>query len=163
MPQLDPSSYLSQIFWLVITFGAMFLIMWRVAVPKIADVLEARQYRITDNHAKAEELNREAEEAYDAYQTSLAEARSEAHEEVAAVNQKVAEEQAEKEAAQQEKLNAKIRESEAEIDKAVMSAIEGVESTAVEVSEAAVEKLLGESVDKATVEKAVKAALAARA
>lgn len=163
MPQLDPSTYLSQIFWLAITFGATFLIMWRVAVPKIADVLEARQYRITDNHAKAEELNKEAEEAHEAYQTSLADARSEAHDEVAAMNQKIAEEQAAKEAEQQEKLEARIKESEAEIETAVKSAIDGVEGTAVEITEAAVEKLLGESVDKPTVEKAVKSALETRA
>lgn len=163
MPQLDPSNYVSELFWLAITFGAMFLIMWKIAVPKISDVLEARQYRLDDNHAKAEELNREAEEAYDAYQTALAEARSEAHEEVAAMSQKIAEEQATKEAAQHEELAAKITASEAEIDKAIDAALQNVEGTATDVGEAAVEKLLGEAVDRSTVEKAVKAALAARA
>jgi len=163
MPQLDPSNYLSEIFWLAITFGAMFLIMWRIAVPKISDVLEARQYRLDDNHAKAEELNREAEEAYDAYEAALAEARSEAHEEVQAMTQRISEEHASKEAAQHEELAAKIAASEQEIDKAISAALANVEGTAVDVGEAAVEKLLGEAVDRAAVETAVKSALAERA
>ena len=48
MPQLDVNTYLPQVVWLVITFTALFLVMWRLAVPRIADVLEARQKRIAD-------------------------------------------------------------------------------------------------------------------
>ncbi|MFQ5764023.1 MAG: F0F1 ATP synthase subunit B', partial [Rhodospirillales bacterium] len=62
MPQLDVNTYLPQIVWLVITFTVLFLIMWRVAVPRIADVLEARQKRIDDNLDKAAESKKEAEE-----------------------------------------------------------------------------------------------------
>ena len=44
MPQLEQiATYPSQVFWLVVTFVALFLIMWRVAVPRISDALEARQ------------------------------------------------------------------------------------------------------------------------
>jgi F-type H+-transporting ATPase subunit b len=48
MPQLDFSTYLPQVFWLVVTFIALFLIMWKIAVPRIANSLEARQKRIED-------------------------------------------------------------------------------------------------------------------
>ena len=60
MPQLDVSTFLPQVVWLVITFTALFLLMWRVAVPRIADVLEARQRRIEDNLDKAQEWYRRA-------------------------------------------------------------------------------------------------------
>ena len=71
MPQLEQiSTFPSQIFWLVITFAALFFVMWRIAVPRIADVLEARQKRIDDNLDKAETAKKEAEAAIEAYEQS---------------------------------------------------------------------------------------------
>ena len=58
MPQLDVTTFSSQIFWLVVSFVALFLIMLRVRVPKISDALEARQKRIDDNLARAQELKK---------------------------------------------------------------------------------------------------------
>ena len=66
MPQLDVSTFLPQIFWLVVTFAALYLIMWKVAVPGVANVLEARQKRIGDNLDKATvELDKAIKAAHD--------------------------------------------------------------------------------------------------
>ena len=78
MPQLDISTFSSQIFWLVVCFTALFLIVWRIGVPKISHILETRQKRIDDNLLRAEEFKREAEAALKTYEASLEEARSEA-------------------------------------------------------------------------------------
>ena len=43
MPQLDFSTYTSQVFWLIVTFSILFLLVWRVIAPKVTDALEARQ------------------------------------------------------------------------------------------------------------------------
>ena len=159
MPQLDPSSYPSQIFWLVVTFAAMFLIMWRIAVPKIADVLEARQFRMDENRERAEELQKEAEAAFAAYEKALADARSEAHDEIARIQAELAEQAAKEEAEQTERLKARIAESEKAIKDALDEAMAGVRDVAIEVAQAAGEKVTGEAPDNAQIADAVDAAL----
>ena len=76
MPQLDISVFAPQIVWLTITFLAMYFLMAKVALPRIAQVLDERQTRIDDNLEKAAALKKEAEDAATAYESSLAQARS---------------------------------------------------------------------------------------
>ncbi|MFY9210177.1 MAG: F0F1 ATP synthase subunit B' [Aestuariivita sp.] len=78
MPQLDFSTFPNQIFWLVLTLVAIYLILSRVALPRIGAVLAERQGTITNDIAKAEDLKQQAVEAEEAYNRALAEARSEA-------------------------------------------------------------------------------------
>jgi F-type H+-transporting ATPase subunit b len=78
MPQLDFSTFGNQIFWLVVTLVAIYLILDRVALPRIAEVLAERQDRITGDIAAAEDLKAQALAAEEAYNKALAEARSEA-------------------------------------------------------------------------------------
>ena len=60
MPQLDSSTYVGQIFWLLLTFVPLYLILWKVALPRIASVLEQRQEKIEDDLVRAEKLKVEA-------------------------------------------------------------------------------------------------------
>ena len=60
MPQLDVSTFPPQLVWLLITFVALFLIVWKVALPRIIDVRDNRQRRIEDDLARAETLREEA-------------------------------------------------------------------------------------------------------
>jgi F-type H+-transporting ATPase subunit b len=98
MPQLDVTTYAPQLVWLAITFGAMFLIMWKVAVPKISDALETRQMRLEDNLKKAEDLQREAEATLASYEKALADARAEAHADIQKMQQQLQEAAAKEEA-----------------------------------------------------------------
>lgn len=161
MPQLDVTTFSSQIFWLVVTFIALFLIMWRVSVPKISDALEARQKRMDDNLARAEELKKEAEAAMEAYEASLAEARSEAQGAVLEANAKLTVEAQAREAELGEALAKRIAESEANIATAMDDAIANIRDVAAEVAVSAAERLTGEapSVDDAgaAVDTAIKA------
>jgi F-type H+-transporting ATPase subunit b len=61
MPQLDPTAFASQVFWLVITFSVLYLVMARAALPRIAALLESREQQISDNLNKARELQKQAE------------------------------------------------------------------------------------------------------
>ena len=162
MPQLDVTTFSSQIFWLVVTFISLFLIMWRVSVPKISDALEARQKRIDDNLARAQELKKEAGAALDAYETSLADARSEAQITLLQANVKLAEEAQAREAELGETLTKRIAESEANIATAMNTAIANIHDVAIEVSASAAQRLTGEvpSVDAAST--AVEATIKAR-
>jgi len=160
MPQLEQiATFPSQIFWLVITFAALFFVMWRIAVPRIADVLESRQKRIDDNLDKAEIAKKDAEAAIEAYEASLAEARDKAHGLVNETAAEIAAEAAKEEAALGEKLQARIAESEKAIAQAREKALAGIRESAIEVALAASEKLVGEAPDRAAVEKAVDSAM----
>ena len=78
MPQLDFSTWGNQIFWLVITLVVIYLILSRVALPRIASVLAKRQGTITNDIAAAEDLKAKAQEAEAAYDKALIDARAEA-------------------------------------------------------------------------------------
>ena len=145
MPQLeDVASFLPQVFWLVVTFTALYLIMWKVAVPGIADVLETRQKRIADNLDKAAEAKKEAEETLAAYEKVMDEARSQAQALIAEASQQISKEATEREAKLAEDLSERIAKSDAAIAGAIEDAMESVQATAIEVATAAVERLTGE-------------------
>ena len=162
MPQLDVTTFSSQIFWLVVTFIALFLTMWRVSVPKISDALEARQKRIDDNLARAEELKKEATAALEAYEASLADARSEAERAVLEANAKLADEAQAREAELGEALTKRIAESEANIAAAMDEAIANIRDVAAEVSLSATERLTGEAPSADAASTAVDTAIKAR-
>ena len=147
MPQIeDVASFLPQVFWLVITFTALFLIMWKIAVPAIANTLEARQKRMEDNLGKAAQAKKEAEETLAAYESAMAEARAGAQ---GIINEatKLMSEEAEK--------------REAEIRKAIDAAMEHVRDVAVEVAGAALKRLTGDAPDEKDLGKAVDQAMKA--
>jgi F-type H+-transporting ATPase subunit b len=101
MPQLDFSSYAPQLIWLAITFAVLYLLMARVALPRIATVLEERRDRIASDLDEAEHSQKESQTALAAYEEALVNARSNAHE-IARANR--------------DKLNAEIDAKRAEID-----------------------------------------------
>lgn len=162
MPQLDFTTYVPQIIWLVITFVAMFLVMWKICVPKIGGALEARQKKIEQNLERAAELKAEAEAAIESYEKALAEARASAHDEIVKVQADLKAKQDAEEAKLSESLQARIKEGEAAIDKALQDALSGLDAMAADVATAACERLTGEAPDAKAVEKAVADAAKAR-
>lgn len=78
MPQLDFSTWGNQIFWLVITLIVIYLVLSRVALPRIASILAERQGTITNDIAAAEDLKAKAQDAEAAYDKALIDARAEA-------------------------------------------------------------------------------------
>ena len=75
LPQLDFSTFGNQIFWLLVALVAIYLILSRVALPRIAAVLAERQGTITHDLTTAEDLKAKAAEAEEAYKKALADAR----------------------------------------------------------------------------------------
>ena len=61
MPQLNPDFFVSQLFWLVVTFSFLLVFLWRISLPRIGSVLEKRAKKINDDIATAKELQKEAE------------------------------------------------------------------------------------------------------
>ncbi len=159
MPQLDVTTFAPQIVWLVITFLAMYFIMAKVALPRIAEVLDERQTRIDDNLAKAAALKIEAEQAAAAYEQSLAEARSKAQDEVKVVIDQANAAQAKAQEELAAKLDKKLSEAEARIADAKDKALANITGVSADVAKATVEKLAGVSVDDAAVNAAVAKAM----
>jgi F-type H+-transporting ATPase subunit b len=163
MPQLDPSTYASQIFWLLVTFIPMFLILWRVALPKIGDILQTRQRRIDEDLERATALKDEAEEVLAEYQKALADAQAEAQ----ALHRKAQEEMAAVAAERQAELGTRLAERTAEaetrIAEARKAALADLRSMAVEVASAATSRLIGVTPAETEVSQAVDAAAEGRA
>ncbi|WP_419798877.1 MAG: F0F1 ATP synthase subunit B' [Terasakiella sp.] len=159
MPQLDVTTFAPQIVWLVITFLAMYFIMAKVALPRIAEVLDERQTRIDENLAKAAALKVEAEQAAAAYEQSLAEARSKAQDEVKVVIDQANAAQAKAQEELAAKLDKKLSDAEARIAEAKDKALANITGVSADVAKATVEKLAGVSVDDAAVNAAVAKAM----
>src|SRR5215813_6550413 len=77
-PPFKTETFPSQIFWLVITFAFLFVVLWRVAGPRINGVITSRRGAINADIAAAERARGDAESASAAYQTALAGARARA-------------------------------------------------------------------------------------
>lgn len=163
LPQLDASTFSAQVVWLVITFVILYVLMAKVALPRIGEVLEERQNKIDDNLAKAEELKSQADAASEAYETSLSNARTKAHDAIREVKEKAASEAADRQSALNAKLKAQISESEQAIKVARDEALAGITDVATDVASSVVEKLVGKAPDGKSVSGAIAAALKSRA
>ena len=126
MPQLDVNTFVPQLVWLVIVFGYLYVLMSRIALPRIATVLEK----------------------------ALAEARSKAHEIAQATRDTLHEETERQRLAIEARLATKIAEAEKQIAATRDAALQNVRSVAVDVADAIVAQLLGEA-DRAAAESAV--------
>lgn len=158
MPQLDFSTYANQIFWLVVALVVIFLILSRVALPRIASVLADRQGTITKDLAAAEELKQQAVDAEDAYNKALADAKAEAQ---AIVAEAKAEIQAELDVATA-KADAEIAAKAAESEAAIAVIRDGAKDSVVLVAKdtaAEIVSALGQTADDAAIAAAIDAQL----
>lgn len=154
LPQLDVTTFANQIFWLVVTLVILYLVLSRVALPRIAAVLSDRQGAMTGDLMAAEEFKQKAREAEAAYDKALAEARSEAQRIVA---QNRAEIQSQLDAAiahADAEISARTAESETRIREIRASADESAREVAREVTAMLVENF-GGSADAAAINAAV--------
>lgn len=158
MPQLEPLDWAPQLIWLVITFGILYLLMLKVALPRIGSVIDARADRIARDLATADKLRRETEEAIAAYEQALAEAKQEAHAIVDAGRNKLKEETAAERPKLESELAEKSAEAEKRIEQAKNSAMREVNAVAADVAADIVRQLIGTAPAKAEIDKAVEAA-----
>jgi len=162
MPQFDPSTFASQIFWLVVWFAIVFLFAWRVVLPRVAATLEDRQRKISDDLARASELADQADEVMAAYEARLADARSKANEELHAAATKAAAENDRQNAVLAEKLAADAATARTRIASESAAAVGNVAEIAEDIARQAVERLLGRAPDGTAVKSAVAAAVQER-
>lgn len=141
LPQLDASYFPGQIFWLALTFGVLYILMSRVALPGVARVQKKREDVIAKDLAIANELNETAKKMVAEYEKVLADARAQAS--VAVNTSAIAQKAAEQQAAQQKVLMQKLREAESRIMTAREAALREARSTATDIANAVIEKITG--------------------
>jgi F-type H+-transporting ATPase subunit b len=160
MPQLEASTFISQLFWLAVTFVILYWVMWKIVIPRIADVLQDRQERIDDDLEKAETLRNEAAGVLDAYEKTVADGRAQAQailREAAQQNDKAA---AERQTALGAQLAQQTAEAEKRIDAAREEALANIRTVAAETAQAAAMRLSGASITRDEAEEAVASILA---
>jgi F-type H+-transporting ATPase subunit b len=142
-PPFQPENYPSQLLWLVVAFAALYLLMSRIALPRIGAIFEDRRRRIDGDVTEAKRLKDESDTALAAYEKSLADARNRA--------QGLANETREKQAGDAEaarkaldaKLNARIAEAEKSIEERKSAALSNVKGIATDAAAAIVQRLIG--------------------
>ncbi len=157
MPQLNVTTFGSQIFWLVVSMLVLFFILKTVALPRIAGGLEERSDAIEDDLDRASEFRKKAEEAEAAYDKALADARAKSQ----AISQKTRDEiQKDVDAAiarADAEISARAAEGEKRIGEIRDSATKAVEEVAGDTAEAIVEAIAPDMADA----KALRASVAA--
>jgi len=159
MPQLEVSTYVSQIFWLIICFGFLYYLLSRKALPRVAEILEARADRIRDDLDEAQRLRKEAEDAMSSYEAVVSEAQSKAQASVAETQAKLQDKAAKEQATLEAKLAKQIADAEERIVKAKAEALKELDNAALATAQAATERLSGVKVSEADAKSALDAVL----
>ena len=162
MPQLDPSLFATQLFWLFVSFLVLFLIAWKAALPRIADVLNARQNRIDGDLERAQALKSEAEDVLAAYERALADASAEAQEIHRQLAQSLAAERTKRQEELSRKLSAQAREAESRIAGEKRRAGENIRDAVLDVVQSAAARLIGGEVAEGDADRAIRAAMQER-
>jgi F-type H+-transporting ATPase subunit b len=158
-PPFDPSTFPSQLVSLAIAFVALYLIVSRVALPRVGSVIEARQKKIEGDLAEAQKLKDESEAALRAYESDLAAARSRAQTISAETRDKLnAASEAERKTLE-DQLAHKLAEAEKTIAATRTSAMSNVRGIAADAAAAIVQRLTGLAPDGKAVEAAVDGSL----
>ena len=142
-PPFDKQSFPSQLLWLTVTFVALYLLMAKVALPRVGSILEQRRQRISGNLAEAARLKGESDAAIAAYEKALADARGRAQALVGEARQRQAAEAEASRKALDASLNARITEVEQAIAERKSAAMVNVRGIATEAAFAIVERLAG--------------------
>lgn len=163
MPQLEIADFAPQLVWLVLTFGVLYALMARVALPRIAEVLDSRERRRADDLERAESLKAEAEGALAEFERVQAATQARALAIAAETRATLAARQAERLKELEGRLAERFAESEAEITKATDKAMSGLADLSAELAQAATDRLIGADVGKQAARGAVDAELKSRA
>jgi F-type H+-transporting ATPase subunit b len=162
LPQLNAATFPAQLVWLAIIFAALYVLMTRVALPRVEEVVEARRSRLDADLERAQALRDEAQGLIEAYEKALAEARGEAMRVAAVVATEIKAASAERQAALQADLSARVVAAEYRIAAAKTDALANVRGMAADVAADVARRIAGVTADPVAAETAVAGALAAR-
>ena len=159
MPQLDAGSWPAQLFWLSLIFAGFYFFLSRVALPRVATVLEERRDRIANDLDQAALLQKRGDEALAAYEQSLAEARHRASRIARDMRDEVSADTDKQTKALEAELAKKAAEAETRIQASRDAVMANVATIAADAAQAIVAQITGEAPERSRVESAVAGAL----
>lgn len=160
MPQFWIEDFAPQMVWLVISFISLYFLMARLALPRVAELLETRHGRIADDLDQAAELKNQAEAVFVEYEAALIEARGEAQATITKATLEAAQEMEKRNTEVAETLTREAAAAASRINEAKFEALAALRGVATELALAAAERLLEAKVPEAAVSEAVDTAMA---
>lgn len=142
-PPFDPTTFASQLLWLALTFGLLYLIMSKIALPRISEILEVRRDRIEGDIAEADRLRQQTDKAIASYEEELAKAKANAHVIAQETRDRIAAETAASRADVEADLAGKMAQAEARIGKMKDDALTKVDEIAADTAQTLVATLFG--------------------
>ena len=151
MPQLNPEFWISQIFWLTITFGFLYVILSKLILPKISANLEIRKSQISDNVEAAENHGKESEIKIAEYEKKVQNSRNEAKSYFKQAREELLKDINLKKNSLEKELNEEIQKAESEIKELRDRAPEKINKIAVETSADLLQQLIGADVNSSSI------------
>ena len=151
MPQLNPEFWVSQIVWLVLTFGILYIVLSKLILPKISDNLESRKSQILENIETAETQREESEKKLKEFEKIILDSKIEAKNHFNEVRQKTLEDINNKRSALEKDIDKEIRAAEEEINNLKTNSNEKIKNIAVETSSELIKQLIGEEANNSSV------------
>ena len=151
MPQLNPEFWFSQIFWLIIVFGALFAILSKLILPKISANLEARKSQILENIGAAEKQREESENKIVEYEKILLDSKNEAKNYFNKAREQILKDIDKKRKVLENEINEEIKKAEKEILDLKNKSPEKINKIAVETSSDLVKQLIGVEVNNSSI------------
>ncbi len=151
MPQLNPEFWISQIFWLILTFGTLYVILSKLILPKISANLETRKSQILENIQAAEKQREESEQKIKEYNKIIKKSKIEAKNYFNKAREKILKDINLKKKKLDKDLNEEIRKTEIEIKDLKNKAPEKINKIAIEVSTDLIRQLVGIEVNNSSI------------
>ena len=151
MPQLDPEFWFSQIFWLVITFGILYLVLSKIILPKISDNLETRKSQVLENLELAEKQRNESEAKLKEFDNIILNSKIEAKNLFNESRKKLTDDINSKKRKLEEEIDKEVKIIEAEINELKKKSPEKINKIAIETSEDLINQLIGAKVNNSSI------------
>ena len=151
MPQLNPEFWISQIFWLTLTFGILYIVLSKLILPKISANLELRKSQIQDNIEAAEKQRKDSESKLKEYDDIIFKSKLEAKNIFKDSREKVIKDINNKKETLENQINEEIKKAEKEIEIVKKSAPEKINKIAIEASSELVKKLIGAEINNSSI------------
>ena len=151
MPQLNPEFWISQIFWLTLVFGSLYVLLSKLILPKISDNLEARKSQITENIESAEKQRKESDQKLKDYEKLINDAKNEAKSIFNQTREKILRDVNNKKDSLEKEIHEEINKAEKEILDLKKKSPEKINTIAIETSSDLIKQIIGAEVNNSNI------------
>jgi F-type H+-transporting ATPase subunit b len=150
MPQLNPEFWISQIFWLTLSFGILYLVLSKLILPKISNNLESRKSQILENIEAAEKQREDSQTKIREYEEIISKSKLEAKTILNQAREKVLKDINDKKEVLNKQIDVEIIKAEEEINILRNTAPDKINKIAIETSSELIQKLIGAEVNNSS-------------